>query len=100
MSSPQAHIHEITSTDTILPSTSLNLNSNEIDLRPKQVGGNHYRDMRIQPIDYTLANDLGYCEGNVIKYVSRYRKKNGLEDLEKAKHYIEILIGRYKNEKI
>jgi hypothetical protein len=87
MSSPQAHIHEITSTD-------------EIDLRPKQVGGDHYIDMKIQPIDYTLANDLGYCEGNVIKYVSRYRKKNGLEDLEKAKHYIEILIGRYKNEKI
>lgn len=57
-----------------------------------QVGGTHYTEMAIQPVDYILANSLGFCEGNVIKYVSRWRKKNGIEDLKKARHYIDILI--------
>ena len=58
----------------------------------KQVAGNHYKDLPIQPVEYIHANALGYFEGNVIKYVSRWRKKNGMADLEKAKHYIELLI--------
>lgn len=58
----------------------------------KQVDGNHYKDLPIQPIEYIHANAMGYMEGNVIKYISRWRKKNGLADLEKAKHYIELLI--------
>lgn len=58
----------------------------------KQIGGTHYRDKAIQPIEYILANDLGFCEGNVVKYVSRYKDKNGIEDLKKAKHYLEFLI--------
>lgn len=58
----------------------------------KQVDGGHYKDMPIQPVEYIYANALGYFEGNVIKYVSRWRKKNGIADLEKAKHYIELLI--------
>jgi hypothetical protein len=58
----------------------------------KQVGGNHYKDLPIQPIEYIHANAMGYMEGNVVKYISRWRKKNGLADLEKAKHYIELLI--------
>jgi hypothetical protein len=58
----------------------------------EQVGGNHYKDMAIQPIEYILKNGLGYCEGNVIKYISRYQFKNGVEDLKKAKHYIDLLI--------
>ncbi len=57
-----------------------------------QVGGNHYKNMKIQPINYIQANDLGFCAGNVVKYVSRYQSKNGVEDLRKAKHYIELLI--------
>jgi len=57
-----------------------------------QVGGNHYKNMKIQPIDYIQANDLGFCAGNVVKYVSRYQSKNGVEDLRKAKHYIDLLI--------
>ena len=57
-----------------------------------QVAGNHYKDQPIQPVEYIHANGIGYFEGNVIKYVSRWRKKNGLADLEKAKHYIELLI--------
>ena len=60
-----------------------------------QVGGNHYSKMAIQPIDFILANDIPFCEGNVIKYVCRHSSKNGIEDLKKAKHYIEKLI---KNE--
>jgi hypothetical protein len=58
----------------------------------QQVAGTHYRDMVIQPVEYVHANGLGYFEGNVIKYVSRWRKKGGLSDLEKAKHYIQLLI--------
>lgn len=57
-----------------------------------QVGGNHYKDLPIQPVEYIHANAIGYFEGNVIKYVSRWRNKNGIADLEKAKHYIELLI--------
>jgi hypothetical protein len=58
----------------------------------KQVAGSHYKDLPIQPVEYIYANASGYFEGNVIKYVSRWRKKNGVADLEKAKHYIELLI--------
>jgi len=57
-----------------------------------QVGGNHYKNMKIQPINYIQANDLGFCAGNVVKYVSRYQSKNGVEDLRKARHYIDLLI--------
>lgn len=58
-----------------------------------QVDGNHYKDLRIQPVEYIHANEIGYFEGNVIKYVTRWRAKGGIRDLEKAKHYIELLIG-------
>lgn len=57
-----------------------------------QHGGTHYKDMRIQPIEYIFANQLGYCEGNVIKYITRWKTKGGVEDLNKAKHYIELLL--------
>jgi len=57
-----------------------------------QVSGTHYKDLAIQPVEYIHANNIGYFEGNVIKYVSRWRNKNGVKDLEKAKHYIDLLI--------
>ena len=57
-----------------------------------QVAGSHYKNMKIQPVEYIHANGLGYFEGNVVKYVSRWRSKNGVKDLEKAKHYIDLLI--------
>jgi hypothetical protein len=57
-----------------------------------QVGGSHYTDMTIQPIEYILANNIPFPEGNVIKYVSRWRAKGGVKDLEKAKHHLELLI--------
>ena len=58
----------------------------------KQVDGNHYKDKGIQPIIYIHANNLGFCEANVVKYVTRWKDKNGIKDLEKAKHYLELLI--------
>ena len=57
-----------------------------------QVGGSHYKDMKIQPIEYCLANNLNACESAVVKYISRHREKNGKQDLEKIKHYVDILI--------
>ncbi len=57
-----------------------------------QEGGNHYKDMPIQPVEYIHVNKLGYFEGCVIKYVSRWKKKNGIEDLKKARHFIDLLI--------
>lgn len=58
----------------------------------KQVGGSHYKDKGIQPIIYIHANELGFCEGNVVKYVTRWRSKNGIADLKKAIRYLELLI--------
>jgi len=58
----------------------------------KQVGGGHYKDLKIQPIEFIHANNLSYIEGCVIKYITRWRNKNGVEDLEKIKHYIDLLI--------
>jgi len=58
----------------------------------KQVSGNHYKDKGIQPIIYIHANNLGFCEGNVVKYVTRWKDKGGKADLEKAIHYLQLLI--------
>jgi hypothetical protein len=67
-----------------------------IDLAPNandvQVAGTHYKDKAIQPWDYIVANELGYLEGNIVKYVSRWRDKGGLDDLKKAQHYLAKLI--------
>lgn len=57
-----------------------------------QVGGNHYKDCAIQPAEYCHANNIPFLEGNVIKYVTRWRKKGGIADLNKAAHMIAILI--------
>ena len=57
-----------------------------------QVGGSHYKDRAIQPWDFIIANDLGFLEANVVKYVTRYKAKNGIKDLEKARHYLDKLI--------
>lgn len=57
----------------------------------KQVGGNHYKEMAEQPIEFITANQLGFCEGNAIKYICRYKAKGGVEDIEKAIHYLQIL---------
>ena len=58
----------------------------------KQIGGRHYKKLTIQPVEYIHANGLGYFEGTVVKYVSRWRDKGGIEDLQKAIHFLELLI--------
>jgi hypothetical protein len=60
----------------------------------RQVGGSHYKDMAIQPIQFIEGNELSFSAGNVIKYICRADKKGGVEDLEKAKHYIDLMIER------
>lgn len=57
-----------------------------------QVGGSHYKQQQMQPWDYIAANNLGFFEGNVVKYVTRWRGKGGVEDLRKARHYLDKLI--------
>jgi len=58
----------------------------------EQIGGNHYQSMVIQPIEFIVANNIPFLEGNVIKYVCRHRNKNGIEDLKKARNYLDRLI--------
>ena len=60
----------------------------------KQEGGEHYQ-LPLQPIEYIVKNNLPYREGNVIKYVTRHRSKNGAEDIKKAIHYLEMILEDY-----
>ena len=59
-----------------------------------QVGGDHYKDMKIQPSEFINKNKMQFAEGNAIKYICRHQKKGGKQDLEKAKHYIDMIIER------
>ena len=59
----------------------------------EQVAGNHYKSLAIQPVEYIFKNNIPYLEGNVIKYMTRWKNKGGLQDLYKAKHYIDLLIA-------
>ena len=70
----------------------------EVKATDTQVGGNHYTKLAIQPMRYSMKNGLDALQHTVIKYVTRFRDKNGIEDLEKAKHCIDMLIEfeRYK----
>jgi len=73
--------------------------SKEVDTLPEdplkvQIGGCHYKESKIQPIEYIQANDLGFEEGNIVKYISRHKSKNGKADIEKIKHYCDFIIKR------
>ncbi len=57
-----------------------------------QVAGDHYKKLKIQPVEYIHANGIPFIEGNVIKYVTRWRDKGGVKDLEKARHFLDLLI--------
>ena len=57
-----------------------------------QVGGNHYKDFKIQPIEFIHANGLDFLTGNIIKYATRHRKKNGAEDVKKIIHYANLIL--------
>lgn len=63
-----------------------------IDPLQMQVGGHHYLEMKIQPIDFITANNLGFMEGNIIKYASRHKAKNGAEDIRKVIHYAQLIL--------
>jgi hypothetical protein len=64
----------------------------------KQEGGDHYKSMKIQPVEFITANNIGFLEGNVIKYICRHETKNGAEDIRKAIHYCELLLQtKYAN---
>lgn len=68
------------------------------DSTSTQIGGTHYKDFKIQPTEFIHANSIPFIEGNIIKYTLRHKHKNGLEDLLKAKHYIDLLISfEYEN---
>ena len=60
----------------------------------KQIGGSHYKDMKIQPSEFINENKLLFAEGNAIKYICRHASKGEVKDLEKAKHYIDMIIDR------
>ena len=57
-----------------------------------QVAGNHYRSLAIQPVEYIIKNNLGFLEGNIIKYATRYREKGGAEDIRKIIHYAQLIL--------
>lgn len=57
-----------------------------------QQGGNHYKDLTIQPVEYITKNKLGFLEGNIIKYATRYKSKNGAEDIRKIIHYAQLIL--------
>lgn len=57
-----------------------------------QVGGDHYSKLKIQPMEYSMANNLDACQHTIVKYVTRFRDKAGVQDLEKARHVIDMLI--------
>lgn len=64
----------------------------------QQEGGSHYKDMAIQPVEFIHKNGIGFIEGCVIKYVCRYKQKGGIEDLKKARHFLDLLIEMEQQE--
>lgn len=58
----------------------------------KQIGGNHYKDFAIQPVEFIHKNGIGFLEGNAIKYICRWKRKGGKQDIEKAIHYLHMLM--------
>lgn len=64
-----------------------------------QIGGTHYKKFAIEPIEFIHRNGIGFCEGNAIKYLVRWREKGGKQDLLKAKHYIDLLL-ELENEQV
>ena len=65
----------------------------------RQIGGNHYKQFKIQPIEFITKNKLSFIQGCIIKYICRFDKKNGIEDLEKIKHYCDLQIQMLQNDK-
>lgn len=106
MSSPQTHIYEGNYNNKDLMNREKYFNetghygSDEEITKREQIGGDHYNNKKIQPIDYILENNLPYCEGNVVKYVTRHKEKNGAEDIKKAIHYLRFILAADYGEKL
>jgi len=64
----------------------------------RQVGGSHYKELPIQPGEYIRKNNIGWYEGNAIKYITRHKQKGGIEDIKKAIHYLELVLEEYDND--
>lgn len=64
-----------------------------------QVGGGHYKNFGIQPVEYIHANNLSFLEGNVVKYITRHKAKNGIEDIKKVIHYCQLIMELEYNQK-
>jgi len=69
-----------------------------VDPDKEQVGGDHYKKLKIQPTEYCIANDVPFPEGCVIKYVTRHRTKGGAEDIKKAIHFCRLILKHQYNE--
>lgn len=74
------------------PRQKRNLNESEMEALTRQVGGDHYKSMSIQPVEFCQRNRLGFCESSAIKYICRHQAKNGKEDIRKAIHFLEMLL--------
>lgn len=90
-------------TDTLTPeereemermviASMLNKGSNGTSALDVQVAGDHYKKLKIQPVEYIHTNGIPFIEGCIIKYASRWRDKGGIKDLEKIKHFVDLLI--------
>jgi hypothetical protein len=85
----EAAMDALVATSQALGGWQVTANTGALDV---QVGGDHYKKHKIQPIEYIHANNLPFIEGNIVKYITRWREKNGIKDLEKVKHYVDLLI--------
>lgn len=87
------HMENKTELDTLIDELKkFNTRENHMELNHHQIGGNHYKVMKIEPVTFIIENDIPFVEGNIIKYVCRWKSKGGVEDLKKARHYIDMLI--------
>jgi hypothetical protein len=73
--------------------------STKVAAKQYQVGGTHYKDMPIQPIEFIHKNELGFCEGNIVKYACRHKAKGGIQDLDKIIHYAKLAKELYYGQK-
>jgi len=77
----------------------LKVHTSDLKAIDKQIGGNHYKAYKIQPIEFIVKNKLNFIQGNVVKYICRYENKNGIEDLDKIIHYCELAKELLNNKK-
>ncbi|AUR91413.1 protein of unknown function DUF3310 [Vibrio phage 1.160.O._10N.261.48.B11] len=85
------HSYQPATTDQLVTAARFDQAATPQIATDRQVGGDHYKSLKIQPIEYIDANNMPYLEGNVVKYVTRHASKNGIQDIDKAIHYLELI---------